>query len=249
MIESKQWRHQQQKQLRSDVFVRLPHKFQAWASVVRHTMESSGQEECRTPVMEYRSTGAGSGKNLTRTGTTLLSIDIDRSTEHQYMDTPTDRTHPDPATEKNWTKIWRQRRKNWWCRKALTTTEDGMKSNKAAWDTPSNGTSAPWCKRIVRLHQRSENCEMAENVRKSLKDDWIAWTTTSLRNYALCKPKIDGRADGWRKIRTRRIRSRRRWKNGRVRRPPAPGGRNKRRRKRRAGSVGKAKPKGNDGLN
>ncbi len=63
-------------------------------------LELSRQEECRTPVTEYRSTEAGNGKNLTRTGTTLLSTDIDRSTEHQYMDTPTDTTHLDPATRK-----------------------------------------------------------------------------------------------------------------------------------------------------
>ncbi len=73
--------------------------------------------------------------------------------------------------------------------------EDGTESNKAARDLPSNGTSAPRRKRIVRSHQRSKNREMAENVRKSLKDDWSTWITTSLQNYDLCEPKINGRAD------------------------------------------------------
>ncbi len=63
-------------------------------------LESSRQEECRTAVTEYHSAEAGNGKDLTRTGTTLLSTDIDRSMEHQYMDTLTDKTHPDPAMRK-----------------------------------------------------------------------------------------------------------------------------------------------------
>ncbi len=82
---------------REDLYIHLLQNIRPWP---RCTLESSGQEECQTPVMEYRSTEAGSGKNLARTGTTLLSTDIDRSTEYQYMDTPTDRTHPNPATEK-----------------------------------------------------------------------------------------------------------------------------------------------------
>ncbi len=44
--------------------------------------------------------GSKKRKDLTRTGTTLLSTDIDRSTEHQYMDIPMDRTRPDPTTRK-----------------------------------------------------------------------------------------------------------------------------------------------------
>ncbi len=68
--------------------------------VLYSLMESSRQEECRTPVTEYHSAEAGNGKDLTRTGTILLSTDIDRSTEHQYMDMPTDRTQPDLATRK-----------------------------------------------------------------------------------------------------------------------------------------------------
>ncbi len=44
--------------------------------------------------------GSKKWKDLTRTGTTLLSTDIDRSTEHQYMDIPTDRARPDLATRK-----------------------------------------------------------------------------------------------------------------------------------------------------
>ncbi len=44
--------------------------------------------------------GSKKRKDLTQTGTTLLSTDIDRSTEHQYMDMPMDRTRPDPATRK-----------------------------------------------------------------------------------------------------------------------------------------------------
>ncbi len=44
--------------------------------------------------------GSKKRKDLTWTGTTLLSTDIDRNTKHRYMDMPTDRTHPDPATKK-----------------------------------------------------------------------------------------------------------------------------------------------------
>ncbi len=142
-------------------------------------MESSGQgqEECRTPITEYRSTEAGNGKDLTRTGTILLSTDIDRSMEHQYMDMPTDRTQPDPATRKpdenllqlvEKRRTWRQRKKNRWYRKASTMAENGTDSNKTARDLPSNGTSALQRKRIVRSHQRSENCKMVGNLRKKL---------------------------------------------------------------------------------
>ncbi len=123
--------------------------------------------------------GSKKRKDLTRTGTTLLSTDIDRSTEHQYMDMLTDRTCPDLATRKpdenllqlvEKTTNLTPAQKEQVMPKASTMAEDGTESNKAARDPPSNGTSALWRKRIVRSHQRLENHKMAENMRKSLKD-------------------------------------------------------------------------------
>ncbi len=218
------------------------------------SLEPSGQDECRTPLTEYRSAEAGSEKNLTQTGMTLLSTDIDRSMERQYMDTPSDRTHSDPATKKpdeillhlvDKRRIWRQCRKNKWCRKASTMTENRTESNKAAYDPPSNGTSAPRRKRTVRSHQWSENCIMAEKPQEWL-DCMDRNVPPELRSMQTEDRWKSGR---WWKIRTRRVRSRWQWKNGRVRRPPAPGGRSKWRCKRKAGSAGKEKPKRNGGLN